>query len=363
MKKKLEDSKKMNMFRDVSSASAIRVRVLYICLGILQSVQLVIYLLEKESMLHNYALMYLKAIIIIFIMIYLPLLNRMVKKKGFFYENSEVIIAIMMMMTLCWSVVNTFIAQTITSDISVYVLVLFSATAVVRVRPRYFVTIYVVVYIFFVTGMPYFQFEPHYLGSHIINGFILNLVAILISNLFYKNEKDDYMSKEALKEKNRELLFLSQHDGLTTLYNHKTIHELLGIAIIKGEEADGGLYLMLLDLDNFKDVNDTYGHKSGDEVLKKVAISIKTTLMEQGTAGRYGGDEFMIIMADSSYSNVMDKGYKILEEVSKIKVNKISLTFSAGIVRWKGESVDRFVEKADLKMYQSKRDGRNQIGI
>jgi len=358
---KIELKEEATISRDIAVASTAKVRVVYLIIGIFQAIQLVLYILSAESILHNQLLIYIKIIIIIYVLISLIYLNKIIKNVGFYYQHAESIMVITAAGVLILAVINTFIAQSITSDISIYLLTLFICTAVLRVRPRYIFGICGGAYMIFAIGMPYYQTNVEYARSHIVNGFTLTVVAGVIAYIFYKNEKFDYNRRKELNEKNHELLYLSQHDGLTKVYNHRTIHEILEEILERGKHRNTSLYIMLLDLDGFKKINDIRGHQVGDEILRQTTNKLKEAMIAGDVIGRYGGDEFIIILSECDQATANMVAKRTMKEVSKIKVAGQPLTFSAGMVKWERESLDRLIEKADAKLYQAKSEGRNKV--
>ena len=126
-----------------------------------------------------------------------------------------------------------------------------------------------------------------------------------------------------------------------------------------GEEGKGAL--VILDLDNFKQINDRYGHLKGDEALKLLAEALKQTFSEGEFLGRLGGDEFLVFVQDVSEKTYLDcKMKRLFEELEKIR--EISLACSVGIVFAEHEnfSYREAVKKADMALYKSKEKGKNR---
>jgi diguanylate cyclase (GGDEF)-like protein len=118
----------------------------------------------------------------------------------------------------------------------------------------------------------------------------------------------------------------------------------------------------MLDIDHFKKVNDTYGHQAGDKILVKVCKITKFNLREVDILGRYGGEEFMVILPNNNIHN----GYLVAERIRKSiekqnHIKDLKVTISGGIVELKEENGKELVEKADNLLYKAKRNGRNRI--
>lgn len=142
----------------------------------------------------------------------------------------------------------------------------------------------------------------------------------------------------------------AERDGLTDVYQKKVAFEKMTEYVKEAPFAK--FYFMVLDLDNFKNINDQFGHQYGDIVIKDIADLLRGTFAEDCIIGRFGGDEFMLLTKNIGLAEVRRR----LEQIqSKIK-------FCAGIVEWKyGDRIERVFDKADKAMYQAKEEGRNGI--
>jgi len=155
----------------------------------------------------------------------------------------------------------------------------------------------------------------------------------------------------------KEAKYKSTHDLLTDLYNRDYFVKKIKEYSDKGEE----FVVAFLDLDNFKKVNDTFGHKIGDSILISVADIIKKNIKGKDIAARFGGDEFMIALLDCD----MVCGKKIFEEIRKEIENNFkdyNVTASIGIAYSKeGESFEELLKISDKRMYKSKYSGKNKV--
>ena len=166
----------------------------------------------------------------------------------------------------------------------------------------------------------------------------------------------------------RELRNLMVRDSLTGLLNHGTLLEQLNIEIERANRTGTGLSFVMLDLDHFKRVNDTYGHSIGDKVLKTLARFLKQRIRVTDPLGRYGGEEFAIILPNVDES----KAEKVMEELRKAfsqlvhqtKNGSFKLTFSCGIATYpKYKTAKAMTEAADAALYESKNAGRNRVTL
>ena len=152
-------------------------------------------------------------------------------------------------------------------------------------------------------------------------------------------------------------------DGLTKLYNHKFIFEILSKEMSGAKRYDSPLSVVMLDLDHFKQVNDTFGHQVGDEVLVSVASALKETIRESDLAGRYGGEEFLIILPSTDLEAAKVVAEKIRSAIDQLTWNQpgLHITISGGVTTYQNDSTLEFIDRADRLLYQSKHSGRNQV--
>ncbi len=161
---------------------------------------------------------------------------------------------------------------------------------------------------------------------------------------------------------------LSITDGLTKLYNSRYFYNQLKIEIDRTERYQRPLSLLLLDIDKFKDYNDTYGHLEGDQVLIRLGQVIRSCLRKMDSAYRYGGEEFTVILPETEGDEAATVAERIrtaveLERFTPVKDgDPVSITISIGVTEYnRKEEVALFVQRADKAMYQSKQAGRNRV--
>jgi len=171
--------------------------------------------------------------------------------------------------------------------------------------------------------------------------------------------------QDQLRERNAELDLISRIDVLTGLFNRRHLD-----GVLQGEFADSHrhvepLCVLLFDLDHFKLVNDTYGHLAGDAVLRAFAGRVRAELRVGDTSGRWGGEEFLVILPRTDIDGGLEVAERIRASTSAEPVvvgeASITVTVSGGCVVGPGNSVQELVELADHCMYQAKVAGRDQI--
>lgn len=157
---------------------------------------------------------------------------------------------------------------------------------------------------------------------------------------------------------------IARTDPLTSISNKRAFYEASDMELYKSRRLNRQFSVLCIDLDNFKEVNDTLGHHTGDILLKKVAGCIKNNIRQIDIVGRLGGDEFGILLsetgAESAYTVAGKLHKKLLEEMQK---NKWPVTFSIGAATFlkPPESVEEMLKKADILMYTAKKNGKNMI--
>ena len=168
--------------------------------------------------------------------------------------------------------------------------------------------------------------------------------------------------------------YLALHDVLTGLANRRLMHERLEITMANCQRADIYGALIVLDLDKFKQINDTYGHASGDELLKQVAKRLQHSVRGNDTVARLGGDEFVIIISDTGANHAIAKETtqqfcsrmkNILNQHYEVDSHSFKVTSSMGFVLFNGNqvSVDHLFERGDAALYEAKKLGKDRFAF
>jgi diguanylate cyclase (GGDEF)-like protein len=172
---------------------------------------------------------------------------------------------------------------------------------------------------------------------------------------------------DSLQFANEQLRNLALHDNLTGLPNRMLLNDRMEQALARAERSRGSFALMFVDLDNFKPVNDTYGHRIGDDLLKAVGKRLSGSVRKSDTVARTGGDEFVIVLHElKEQKDAAMLARKILDELSRpffIEGHELGTSCSIGVSVYpeNGRTVAMLLANADAAMYQAKRSGRNNV--
>jgi diguanylate cyclase (GGDEF)-like protein/PAS domain S-box-containing protein len=173
------------------------------------------------------------------------------------------------------------------------------------------------------------------------------------------------MQKQELEKANAELGRLATTDGLTGLQNHRAIQERLASEAELATRHNLPLSAILLDVDLFKDYNDSYGHPAGDLVLKQVARVLSSCVREADTVGRYGGEEFLVLLPQTDLIGATELAERIRVEIERAPWLKRKVTASFGIATYEVgfETAGDLIGRADDALYRSKESGRNCLSV
>jgi len=211
--------------------------------------------------------------------------------------------------------------------------------------------------------------------------FVVAYISSLTSSILKKNrdrlreQNDELMEKTALLEKSEKTLReseiryreLSTVDDLTRLYNNRHFYLQLEIELDRSNRYQQPLTLLLLDLDNFKAFNDTYGHVEGDHVLIRFGQVVRRCMRKTDFAFRYGGEEFTVILPLTTSVDGANVAERIRKEFKKetftpVPGEEVHMTASIGLAQYRAqEEMKAFVHRVDQLMYQGKKSGKDRV--
>lgn len=166
-----------------------------------------------------------------------------------------------------------------------------------------------------------------------------------------------------LKQLNQQLQNLAITDGLTGLHNHRAFQDYLEEQFQTAMHKKQPLAMILMDVDHFKQYNDTYGHQAGDEVLRRVAQILKQSVRDGDFVARYGGEEFAVVLPRTDTENAVQVAERLREAIASAEWTLRPITGSFGVasIRPDMETRREIIESADQALYEAKRGGRNRV--
>lgn len=171
-----------------------------------------------------------------------------------------------------------------------------------------------------------------------------------------------------LRQSMTNTLALAVTDELTGLYNRRYFDRHLSLMLDKAREQDRDMALMLIDMDYFKEINDTHGHDAGDAVLKEFALRLRRNIRGVDLACRFGGEEFVVLMPDTDYRQAEGVAERVRMSVAERVFEgsdgtEMKITVSVGVTLNEGEhdTPDTILKRADIALYRAKREGRNRV--
>lgn len=242
-----------------------------------------------------------------------------------------------------------------------YVIPFFITPMALRIEKRVFAT--AIVPIAFLSG--YFLARPSFLNRpYLFSSLIIilgtSVISLGLGHIIYHLNRINFFKEKKLKQ-------LATHDQLTGLANRREIENRLKENLEQSDRYDFPVSLIMMDLDHFKEINDTHGHSAGDEVLRTTGEILHEETRDTDLAGRYGGEEFAIV---SPHTHLKD-ATQLAERIRKSLKSKtfesedgtFSVTCSIGVAEYfeRSESKDDFVKRADDALYRAKNSGRDQI--
>ena len=199
--------------------------------------------------------------------------------------------------------------------------------------------------------------------TYLLSSFIPLVLSSIIIFFSY------YLISIAIEQTKRhqQLELISRTDSLTGLYNRRHMEQGIQKEYEQHQRTGLEFALIIIDIDLFKGINDTYGHAGGDCVLKSVAEDLRRSVREYDTVARWGGDEFLLMLPATNEENAIRLAERIRDIVEKRRYAyenealSVTLTLGVSVIRNDGDTVDSMIRKADILMYQGKRAGRNCV--
>ncbi|NLI90733.1 MAG: GGDEF domain-containing protein [Peptococcaceae bacterium] len=300
---------------------------------------------------------------IIFNILYFPLIwktyRNQEKYHKYFVRCVQFIYIVAVMLFGC---ALSILPQNQFASINPYIMAVFGLSVFVYTPPVVSSILFFSVYFVFFLALPYYQPNPQAVEILRINALIMNILGWIMSRMVYRMKIMSFTDKKTIEEINLELKDLVMRDSMTLLLNHENIFLRLTDEIERAKRIHYPLSLIMIDIDHFKEINDRFGHQAGDDVIIKVAQILNSTCRTTDVIGRYGGDEFLIIMPDTKSEDAVVLAERIRNTIEKTNFIKgIEVTVSGGITEFLQESSEELISSVDAKLYRAKENGRNRF--
>ncbi|MCK9372043.1 MAG: GGDEF domain-containing protein [Sulfuricurvum sp.] len=220
----------------------------------------------------------------------------------------------------------------------------------------------------------YVKNEHRILRTALLTSAMAILFALFIARIIYysaieSSRKETERLEQLVKERTQAIEFLSKTDALTGLWNRGYLEEMMELEFKRSRRYHKDMAIMVIDLDYFKKINDTYGHLGGDEVLRRVGKSLLSGLRETDFIGRYGGEEIVVILSETRAEKAFELANKICSDIASEPIEfgdaVIWVTVSIGVSALRPEhtTYEEIFSEADDALYASKNNGRNRVGL
>ncbi|MDG5787459.1 GGDEF domain-containing protein [Evansella sp. AB-P1] len=279
---------------------------------------------------------------------------------------------------LLFGVIMVTIDQLIKPSNTAFLLVVVFVGIILIIPPILAISNYIIMYVIYYFSVGFTQMTPELLLSVRVSGLTSIGIGIGVAIVLWHNHSLQLTQKhrieiqnKRLERTNKKLIYYANYDPLTGLYNRMKFMTFVKIELERMKKKDRPLAcLLIIDIDQFKRINDNYGHPVGDYVLKKIAAIIQDTVNDIGISARLGGEEFIILLPDKT----VDEGVSVAESIriklqqATFEVNslKINCTASFGVAPLLSLGKDSFnisYTAADKALYIAKNSGRNSVMV
>jgi diguanylate cyclase (GGDEF)-like protein len=258
--------------------------------------------------------------------------------------------------------------QLVTTNITPFLLISVISGTVFLIRPLISFTIYLTSYIAYYFLLALTITNQELLLSNRVNGISAVGIGFLLSITLWNYNFTNITQKWCIESQQKQLEQMAYYDSLTGLSNRRFFNRLLKQEISSMERHGHESVIIILDIDNFKSINDTYGHPVGDNVLKQLATLLEKNVRDSDIVSRFGGEEFVILMPKSS----LEEGYAFAERLRKLIMEKrftvnsitVQITSSFGVSllsNIKSQDLADYYSHADKALYLAKQSGKNKV--
>lgn len=258
--------------------------------------------------------------------------------------------------------------QLVTTNITPFLLICIICGSIFLIRPLASFIIYVTSYMAYYYLIALTITDPQILLSNRVNGITAVGVGFLLSFILWHYNYTTIIQKRRIESQQKQLEQMAYYDPLTDLPNRRLLEKLIKRELASMQRYGQETVIIMLDVDDFKQINDTYGHQVGDSILMQLADLLKNNVRETDTVARFGGEEFIILMPNTS----VEEGYIFAERIRKIIMEKVfsigsdtlQITSSFGVSSMgdiNSQNLEDYYLLADKALYLAKQSGKNRV--
>lgn len=260
------------------------------------------------------------------------------------------------------------IDQLVTTNITPLLIICIVIGVIFLIRPLASFIIYVTSYVTYYNLIALTIADPQILLSNRVNGITAIGIGFLLSIILWRYNYTNITQKRRIEAQQKQLEQMAYYDQLTDLPNRRLLEKLIEREYSSIQRYGHETAIMILDIDNFKNINDTYGHPVGDDILRQLADLLKRSARESDTVARFGGEEFIILMPRTT----VEEGCVFAERLRKLIMEKsftigsdtLQITSSFGVASLNdidSKTLENYYFAADKALYLAKQSGRNKV--
>lgn len=302
----------------------------------------------------------------IFIMLLIVIIGLSLNKKEGSRLSKKIIETIFIIDILTVGIALVTIDQYVTTNITPFLVICTIMGVFILKRPVAAIGIYLSLYLVFYKTIGFYQTKSAILITNRVNGIAFVSIGICISVIMWYAYRKNILQNIKIKEQQIELEKFAYYDTLTCLYNRRKWMSILIEEMERMNSYGHEGSIILLDIDYFKKINDKFGHPVGDKVLQEIATILKKELPATNIIARWGGEEFIILLTETSVSaaiTIAEKLRKVIENTSiEIEDSILNITVSMGVTSLNfKEGFSKSYSRADESLYFAKQKGRNRV--
>jgi len=306
-------------------------------------------------------------VLLLFLIVLFLVTHRLMNKKkaGLNMYLLQYLVVLVIMAT---GIVIVTFDQLVTTNITPFILICVIVGAIFIIRPLISFIIFLISYIAYYFSIAMTISDPEILLSNRVNGIIAVAIGMMLSITLWRYNYTNIIQKRRIEYQQKQLEQMAFFDPLTDLPNRRLMEKLIKREYSLMQRYGHESVLIIMDVDNFKSINDTYGHPVGDNVLRQLADFIKYNVRESDTVARFGGEEFVILMPNTSLEDgciFAERLRKLLmEKIFEIRSISIQITSSFGVSSIRDincQCLEDYYYLADKALYLAKQRGKNRV--